>query len=112
MIRLEMKNCDTILIEAAKISALSSSKIDKQEYLTGEEILASNQRQIIEQAKFTYSPLGNNFEKQIKTIEDQGQKQFKALGDLNPKDIKPKTIEVKSGNKNNQSIISNIFKYI
>ena len=57
--------------EAAKISALSSGKIDKYEYLTGEEILPSNQKQIIEQAKFTYSPLGKVFEKQIKTIEDQ-----------------------------------------
>ena len=44
--------------EAAKISALSSGKLDKYEYLTGEEILASNQQQIIEQAKFTYAPLG------------------------------------------------------
>ena len=57
--------------EAAKISALSSGKIDKYEYLTGEEILPSNQQQIIEQAKFTYSPLEKAFEKQIKTIEDQ-----------------------------------------
>ena len=39
--------------EAAKILALSSGKIDKYEYLTGEEILPSNQQQIIEQAKFT-----------------------------------------------------------
>ena len=60
--------------EAAKISALSSGKIHKYEYPTGEEILLSNQQQIIEQAKFTYSPLGKAFEKQIKTIEDQGQK--------------------------------------
>ena len=59
--------------EAAKISALSSGKIDKYEYLTGEEILPSNQKQIIEQAKFTYSSLGKAFEKQIKTIEDQGK---------------------------------------
>ena len=59
--------------EAAKISALSSGKIDKYEYLTGEEILPSNQKQIIEQAKFTYSHLGEAFEKQIKTIEDQGK---------------------------------------
>ena len=44
--------------EAAKILALSSGKTDKYEYLTGEEILPSNQKQIIEQAKFTYSPLG------------------------------------------------------
>ena len=67
--------------EAAKISALSSNKIGKYEYLTGEEILPSNQQQIIEQAKFTYSPLGKAFEKQIKTIEDQGQKQIKAIQD-------------------------------
>ena len=68
--------------EAAKISALSSGKTDKYEYLTGEEILPSNQQQIIEQAKFTYSPLGKAFEKQIKTIEDQGKKQSDALADL------------------------------
>ena len=60
--------------EAAKISALLSGKIDKYDYLTGEEILPSNQQQIIEDAKFTYSPLGKAFEKQTKTIEDQGKK--------------------------------------
>ena len=68
--------------EAAKISALSSGKIHKYEYLTGEDILPSNQQQIIEQAKFTYSPLGKAFEKQIKTIEDQGKKQVYALNTL------------------------------
>ena len=57
--------------EAAKILTLSSGKIDKYEYLTGEEILPSNQQQIIEQAKCTYSPLGKAFEKQTKTTEDQ-----------------------------------------
>ena len=67
--------------EAAKISALSSGKFDKCEYLTGEEILPSNKQQIIEQAKFTYSPLGKAFEKQTKTIEDQGEKQIKAIQD-------------------------------
>ena len=60
--------------EAAKISALSSGKTNKYEYLTGEEILSSSLQQIIQQAKFTYSPLGKAFEKQIKTIEDQGKK--------------------------------------
>ena len=49
--------------EAAKISALSSEKIDKYEYLTGEEILTPDQRTVIEQAKLTYSPLGKAFEK-------------------------------------------------
>ena len=68
--------------EAAKISALSSGKIHKYEYLTGEDILTSNQQQIIEQARFTYSPLGKAFEKQTKTIEDQGQNQFEALNTL------------------------------
>ena len=72
--------------EAAKISALSSGKIHKYEYLTGEDILPSNQQQIIEQAKFTYSPLGKAFEKQTKVIEDQGEKQFKALEDLKLKE--------------------------
>ena len=68
--------------KAAEISAKSSGKLHKYEYLTGEEILPSNQRQIIEQAKLTYSPLGKDFKKQIKTIEDQGQKQVNALNTL------------------------------
>ena len=65
--------------EAAKISALSSGKIDKYEYLTGEEILPCNQQQIIEQA--TYFPVGKALEKQTKNIEDQGEKQIKAIQD-------------------------------
>ena len=72
----EKLQCD-INREAAKISALSSGY--KYEYLIGEDILPSNQQQIIEQAKFTYSPLGKAFEKQIKTIEDQSKKQVDAL---------------------------------
>ena len=72
---------DDINREAAKILTSSSSKIDKYEYLTGEEILPSTQQQIIEQAKFTYSPLRKAFEKQAKTIKDQGEKQVKAIQD-------------------------------
>ena len=68
--------------EAPKISALSSNKYDKYEYLTGEEILSSNQKQMIQQAKFTYSPLGKAFETQIKAIEDRGKKQIDASKDL------------------------------
>ena len=75
--------------EAAKISALSSGKIGKYEYLTDEEILPSNQQQIIEQAKFTYSPLEKVFQKQIKTIKDHGKKQIDALADLKPRETKP-----------------------
>ena len=60
--------------EAAKISASSSGKIDKYDVLTGEEVLPSNKQHIIEQAQFTYTPLGKAFEKQTKTTEDQGGK--------------------------------------
>ena len=60
--------------EAAKISVILSGKNEKYEYLTGEETLSSNQKQIREQAKFTYFPLEKAFEKQIKTIEDQRKK--------------------------------------
>ena len=72
--------------EAAKMSALSSGKLHKYEYLTGADILPSNQQQIIEQAKFTYSRLGKAFDKQIKTVKDQGNKQFDALENLKPKE--------------------------
>ena len=83
--------------EAAEISALSSGKLDKYEYLTGEEILPSNQQQIIQQAKFNYSPLGKALEKQRKTIEDQGEKQVKATQDkqivnINKDDYKDKLL--------------------
>ena len=68
--------------EAANISALSSEKVDKYEYLTGEEILSSDQRRVIEQSKFKYSPLEKAFEKQIKTTEDQRetQRHLKSMG--------------------------------
>ena len=59
--------------EAAKISALSSGKLDKYE---------------IQQAKFNYSPLGKAIEKQIKTIKDQGEKQVVALESLKDSDKK------------------------
>ena len=67
--------------EIGKISALSSEKIDKYEYLSDEEILTPDQRRVIEQAKFAYSPLGKAFEKETKTIEEQGKKQIKAIDD-------------------------------
>ena len=60
--------------DTAKISALSSGKIDKYEYLTLEEILSSDQSRVIEQNKFTRCPLGRTSEKQTKSIENQEQK--------------------------------------
>ena len=92
--------------ETAKISALSSSKSHKYEYLTGEDILPTNQQQIIEQANFIYSPLGKSSEKQIKTIEDQGEKQVEALKNLKHKEH-TKSIEDKSNNQSNATIIFN-----
>ena len=78
MIRLEMKRCNTKSIV---------NQLKYQLYhLTGEDILPSNQQQIIEQAEFTYSSLRKAFEKQIKTIEDQSQKQVKALENLKPQE--------------------------
>ena len=74
--------------KAAKISALSSGKLDKYEYLTGEEILPSNQQKLIQQAKFNYSPSGKAIEKQRKTIEDEGEKQVVALESLKASDKK------------------------
>ena len=58
---------------------MSSNKFNKYGYLAAEKILPSNQKQMIQQAKFTYSPLGKTLEIQIKTIEDQGENQIKAI---------------------------------
>ena len=63
-----MKNCNMILTE-------------KQQ-----NICIIIQRQIIEQAKLAYSPLGKAFEKQRRTIEDQGIKQIEALKALKAKE--------------------------
>ena len=65
--------------EAAKILALLSRIFDKYEYLVSEEIIPPDQRRLIEQATFTYSPIGKAFKKQTKTIADQGEKETKAI---------------------------------
>ena len=67
--------------EGAKILALSSGKIDKYEFLLGEEILLPDQRRVIKSANFAYSPLGKALEKQTKANENQGKQQIKAIGD-------------------------------
>ena len=68
------------------------------------KIFPSNQKQIIEPAKFTYSPLEKAFEKQTKTIEDQRDKQIEALKVSKPEEalkaIKP---------EENQKSIERIF---
>ena len=92
--------------EATKITALSSGKIHKYEYLTGEDILPSNQQQIIEQRKFTYSPLSKGFGKHKKTIEDQEKKQADALENLKPKE-ETKPIKDAPNNQSRATIIFN-----
>ena len=69
--------------EAEKILALPSGKIDKYQYIAGEEILHFNQRIVKEQAKFTYSPIGKAFEKQIKAIQNRGRKEIGAITNQN-----------------------------
>ena len=92
MIRLGMESYSTMLIEKqlkyqlyhlVKFISMNISLVKIYYHpINGEDILSSNQQQMIEQTKFTYSPLGKAFEKQIKTIEDKVQKQIDALKDL------------------------------
>ena len=85
MIRLEMRNYNRILTEKLqKISVLSSEVIDKFKYLNGEEILPSNQWQMIKQAKLAYSPLEKNKKNK------QTEKQVGAFNLLNPSNKKDK----------------------
>ena len=56
----------------SQIAVKKKQKTNKYEYLTGEEILPSDQSRIIGQDKFTYSLLGK-VKKQTKAIEDQGK---------------------------------------
>ena len=80
MTRLEMEKYHAILTKKQqKYQQLPSGKTDNHEFLTGEEILPSAQSRIIEQAKFTYSPLGKGFEKNPKTIKEQGRKKPEAI---------------------------------
>ena len=74
-----MKNYNMILIERLQKYQLYHQARLISMYLTGEEILPSNQQQVIEQAKFTHSPLRKAFEKQTKTIKDQEEKQIEAI---------------------------------
>ena len=74
MIKLETKYYNDINRESAKILRLSSRKIDKYQYLTSKGKLPSDQSRIIEKPAFGFSPLVKVFKKQVKTIENQGEK--------------------------------------
>ena len=77
-----------------KISALPSKKLDKYEYLTGEDL--GYKPSVVEQAKFDYSPLSKFFNKglkegdkkegllkRLKNIEDKNEEQLKAIKSKN-----------------------------
>ena len=93
--------------EAPKISAWSSGKIDKYDYLTGEEILSFNQKQIIEQAKFTCSPLGKPFRKQTKKIKEKNKS--KQLKEIIPRSIWKWLIVIKEKRNNLRIFITKDF---
>ena len=50
--------------ETAKISALSSKELEKYEYVTAEDL--GYEPEVIQRAKFEYSPLGEVFNKVFK----------------------------------------------
>ena len=87
--------------ETAKISALSSGKIDEYEYLTDEKIVPSDQRRVTKQAKFTYSPLGKGFEKQTKTIIEQWKNK------QNDRKARKKQINVITNQRKKLAVLSN-----
>ena len=88
--------------EAAKIVALSSGKIGKYEYLT-DDYLPPDQRRVVEQAKFAYSPLGKAFEEQTQPIEEQGEKQIDAITNQN------ESLEALANKDDHKSIYKEIF---
>ena len=84
MIRLMMKKFNMILMEKLqKYMHYHQAKLINVNVLQVKKIFLSNQKQIIGQAKFIYSPLGKAIEKQTKAIEDQGEKQIKSSGPMN-----------------------------
>ena len=85
MIRSEIKNFNMILTEMQKKYQHYNLErlINVNIYLTGEEILTSDQRRVIEQTKCTYSPLEKALEELRKTIEDQRRKQINAITNEN-----------------------------
>ena len=72
--KLAMKNYNSILSEKQQNISVIVSKNGKIWFLIGEETLPSDQSRIIEEAKFTYSPLGKGFEKQTKAIKGKRKK--------------------------------------
>ena len=85
MIRLERKLQYDINREATKKSALLSGKIKKYKYLAGEDVLPSDHKRVIEQAKFTYFLLQKGFRNTNKNDSRARKKQIDAITDQNEK---------------------------
>ena len=105
----EKLQCD-INREAAKISALSSGKLDKYEYLTGEEILPSNQQQIIQQAKLNYSPLEKAilYESTNRTYDFRSFKTIRTYGN----DIRNNVTSLKAVNLEQANLIAHVQNFV
>ena len=89
MIKLRMKNYSMILTEKQqKYQFCCQVKLINLNILQLQESLPPDQNRIIEQTKFTYSPLSKAFEKQIKTIKEQGEKQIKAIEEHGKQQVK------------------------
>ena len=86
--------------QKTKISALSSGELDKYEYLTGEDL--GYKANVVQKAKFKYSPLGNVFNKEL----DANEKQVGLLKRL--KNIEDKTDKQLEENKDNELSIKSI----
>ena len=83
--------------ETAKISALSSSELEKYEYLTGEDL--GFKPEVIQKAKFEYSLLGKVFNKELdesdkrgilkrlKNVEGKNEQQLEAIKDQGEKQL-------------------------
>ena len=84
--------------EAAKVSALSSGKIDNYGYLASKKILPPDQSRMIEQAKFNYSPLGS-FEKTNKNNLRPRKKEVEALEVLESRTLSQRTFPERSRKK-------------
>ena len=72
--------------EAAKISALSRGELEKYEYLTGEDL--GYKPDVIQKAKFEYSPLGKVFNKELDKSEKKKDKNEIRMKDKNEKQLK------------------------
>ena len=87
----------------AKISALSSGKLNQYEYLTGEDL--GYKPDTIQKAKFEYSPLGQVFNKGLDPNEEQ-EGLLKRLQNI--EDKTDKQLRVIEDNKHNQLGIKSI----